>query len=100
MEEFNEQAAFNELLGLAQEMLTDIKNKYEQSETKRLELEEELGNLREEIKKLNGKIDESTSTNQKLAAALKNEQQISAAVRNELSALRKKVSEVQRYLAG
>ena len=100
MEEFNEQAAFNELLGLAQEMLTDIKNKYEQSETERLKLEEELGNLREEIKKLNGKIDESTATNQKLAAALKNEQQTSAAVRNELSALRKKVSEVQRYLAG
>ena len=100
MEEFNEQAAFNELLGLAQEMLTDIKNKYEQSETKRSELEKELGNLREEIKKLNGKIDESTATNQKLAAALKNEQQTSAAVRNELSALRKKVSDVQRYLAG
>ena len=100
MEEFNEQAAFNELLGLAQEMLTDIKNKYEQSETKRLELEEELGNLREEIENLNKKIDESASTNQKLAAALRDEQQNSAAVRNELSALRKKVSDVQRYLAG
>lgn len=100
MEDFNEQAAFNDLLGLAQEMLTDIKNKYEQSESKRLELEEELGNLRGEIETLKGKIDESTATNQKLAAALQNEQQTSAAVRNELSALRKKVSDVQKYLAG
>ncbi len=100
MEEFNEQAAFNDLLGLAQEMLTDIKNKYEQSETKRLELEEELGNLRGEIKQLNGKIEELQSMNQKLTDDLEREQQTSAAVRNELSALRKKVSEVQRYLAG
>ena len=100
MEDFNEQAAFNDLLGLAQEMLTDIKNKYEQSETKRLKLEEELGNLRGEIKQLNGKIEELQSMNQKLTDDLEHEQQTSAAVRNELSALRKKVSEVQKYLAG